>query len=476
MDVQGLPVVAIVGRPNVGKSTLFNGLTRTRDALVADMPGVTRDRIYGRATLHDHPAILIDTGGLEAAADEIGTGRERQTRLAVEESDFIIFLTDARAGLLPADFEIASWLRTLDKPVVHAINKTDGLDEDIVQAESLALGLQPYCLIAASHRRGLERLAEVLVENLPLRVDEHPSNDEDEDEDAIALALIGRPNTGKSTLLNRFMGEERALATPLAGTTRDPVRATVERDGHRFSLVDTAGIRRRRGSQEGVERFSTIKALQAMEQARVVVLMMDASEGVTDQDARLAGHVLRAGRAMVLALNKWDGLDEAQRKQVLVDAGERLQFARHVPVVTLSALHGSGLGELVDAVAHVFECATTDHPTPALTRVLRSAVEAHPPPGGKGGSAKLRYAHAGGLFPTRIIIHGNRTSSLAAQYHRYLVNTFRKGFDLTGVSVNLIFKDSANPYAGRKNKLTPRQLQKRKRLRKFVRKSAKRSR
>ena len=472
MDASGLPVVAIVGRPNVGKSTLFNGLTRTRDALVADMPGVTRDRIYGRAVLDGQPVILIDTGGLEAAVDDIGSGRERQTRLAVDESDLIVFLTDARAGLLPADFEIASWLRTLDKPVIHAINKTDGLDEDIVQAESLALGLQPYCLIAASHRRGLERLAETLTEHLPVL----PQGGAHEDDDAIALALIGRPNTGKSTLLNRFIGEERALATPLAGTTRDPVRATVERDGHRFSLVDTAGIRRRRGSHEGLERFSTIKAMQAMEQARVVVLMTDASEGVTDQDARLAGHVVQAGRAMVLALNKWDGLNEAQRKQVLVEAGERLQFARHVPVVTLSALHGSGLGELVDAVAHVFRCATTDHPTPVLTRVLRAAVEAHPPPGGKGSSAKLRYAHAGGLFPTRIVIHGNRTSNLSAQYRRYLINAFRKGFDLTGVSVDLVFKDSDNPYAGRKNKLTPRQLQKRKRLRKFVRKSAKRGR
>ncbi|HMA98000.1 MAG TPA: ribosome biogenesis GTPase Der [Wenzhouxiangella sp.] len=470
MSDQGLPVVAIVGRPNVGKSTLFNGLTRTRDALVADMPGVTRDRIYGRAVLDGRSTLLIDTGGLESARDDIGTGRERQTRLAVDESDLVIFLTDARAGLLPADYEIAAWLRTLNKPLVHAVNKVDGLDEDVVQAESLSVGLQRYCLIAASHRRGLERLASTVAELLPEA--RPPASNAPENE--IALALIGRPNTGKSTLLNRFLGEERALATPLAGTTRDPVRARVERDGQAFSLVDTAGIRRRRGSHEGLERFSTIKAMQAMEQASVAVLMMDASEGVTDQDARLAGHVVEAGRGLILALNKWDGLNEPQRKQLLVDVGERLQFARHAPVVTLSALHGSGLGELIDAVSHVHRCARTDFPTPALTRVLRSAVEAHPPPGGKTGSAKLRYAHAGGLFPTRIVIHGNRTAHLPAQYRRYLINAFRRAFDLTGVAIHLIFKDSDNPYAGRRNKLTPRQLQKRKRLRSFVRKSARR--
>ncbi|MFW6340576.1 MAG: ribosome biogenesis GTPase Der [Wenzhouxiangella sp.] len=447
MSARRLPVVAIVGRPNVGKSTLFNGLTRTRDALVADLPGVTRDRIYGRAELHGRAALLIDTGGLEAAQDEVGTGRERQTRLAVDEADLVVFLTDARAGLMPADFEIAAWLRTLDKPVVHAINKTDGLDEDLVLAENLSLGLAPYCLIAASHRRGLERLAGAIEAMLP-ETEQEPGDGE---RTGIDLALIGRPNTGKSTLLNRFLGEERALATPQAGTTRDPVRARVERDGEVFHLVDTAGIRRRRGSHEGIERFSTIKALQAMEQARVVVLMMDATEGVTDQDARLAGHVIEAGRGLVLALNKWDGLNESRRRQVLVTVAERLQFARHAPVVTLSALHGSGLGELVNAILRVYRCATSELPTPLLTRTLRSAAEAHGPPGGKSGAAKLRYAHAGGLFPTRIIIHGNRTAQLPDQYRRYLVNAFRRTFDLTGVTVDLVFKDSDNPYAGRRN-------------------------
>lgn len=470
MSTGGLPVVAIVGRPNVGKSTLFNALTRTRDALVADVPGVTRDRIYGRATLPTGPVLLIDTGGLEAADDAVGAGRERQTRLAVAEADLIVLLSDARAGIVPADAEIAAWLRTLNKPVVHAVNKTDGLDEDAVLGESLTLGVQPYCLISASHRRGLDQLAETVSELLP----EPGEAVVGEPTDGIQLALIGRPNTGKSTLLNRFVGEERSLATPVAGTTRDPIHARVERDGRTFHLVDTAGMRRRPGSHEGIERFSTIKAMQAMERARVVVLMMDSTEGVTDQDARLAGHVIEAGRGLVLALNKWDGLSESQRKEILIDVGERLQFARHAPVVTLSALHGSGLGELVDAVVHVHRRASTDLPTPLLTRTLRAAVEAHPPPGGKGGAAKLRYAHAGGLFPTRIVIHGNRTARLPTQYRRYLVNAFRRAFDLTGVAVGLVFKDSENPYAGRRNTLTPRQLQKRKRLRTFTRKAKRR--
>lgn len=465
MNGGGLPVVAIVGRPNVGKSTLFNALTRTRDALVADLPGVTRDRIYGRATLQDSAVLLIDTGGLEAAVDDVGSGRERQTRLAVEEADLVILVTDARAGIVPADREIADWLRTRDKPLVHAINKSDGMDPDAVLGESLVLGLDPYCLIAASHRRGLDGLAEAVVELLPEPADAtRPAA-----EDAIDLALIGRPNTGKSTLLNRLLGEERALATPVAGTTRDPVHARIRRDDQIFHLVDTAGIRRRRGSHEGLERFSTIKALQAMEQARIVVLMIDCSEGITEQDARLAGHVIEAGRGLVLALNKWDGLDENRRRTLLQDAGEQLQFARHAPVVTLSALHGSGIRQLISAVIHVYRCATAEWSTPALTRILRAAVEAHPPPGGKGGSAKLRYAHAGGSFPTRIIIHGSRTRHLSAQYRRYLVNRLRDAFDLTGVAVQLVFKDGDNPYAGRRNVLTPRQVQKRKRLQKFTR-------
>lgn len=460
-----LPVLAIVGRPNVGKSTLFNALTRTRDALVADMPGVTRDRIYGRAEIADRRVLLIDTGGLEAAEDDVGAGRERQTRQAIDESDVVIFLTDARDGMTPSDREIGAWLRASGKPLVHAINKTDGLDANAVMAESLALGIEPYCLISSSHRRGLDQLGRAVAELMP---------DEESDasltsEAGIHLALIGRPNTGKSTLLNRLVGYERALATPIAGTTRDPIRARVERDDAVFHLVDTAGIRRRRGSHEGIERFSTIKALQAMEQAQIVVLMIDAVEGITEQDARLAGHVIEAGRGLVLVLNKWDGLSEAARRALLKDAADQLVFALFAPVVTLSALHGSGLGELTDAVKHVHRCASAELSTPALTRSLRQAVEKHAPPGGKKATPKLRYAHSGGMFPTRIVIHGSRTKQVAEQYRRYLINCFRRDFDLTGVPLKLVFRESDNPYAGRRNPLTPRQIQKRQRLKRHVR-------
>ena len=464
MTGSGLPVVAIVGRPNVGKSTLFNALTRTRDALVADMPGVTRDRIYGRAEVAGQRLILIDTGGLEAAGDEIERGRERQTRMAIDESDAVILLTDARSGIVPADLEITGWLRALGKPIIHAINKSDGLDADAVLAENLELGVSPYCLISSSHRRGLDQLGQAVVDSLPEPVAAGATFSGE----GIHLALIGRPNAGKSTLLNRFLGYERALATPVPGTTRDPIHAEVERDGQRFHLVDTAGIRRRRGSHEGIERFSTIKALQAMEQAQVVVLMMDAVEGITDQDARLAGHVVEAGRGLVLALNKWDGLSEKERQALLQAASDRLYFALFAPVVTLSALHGSGLGELIDAVTHVHRCAVVELPTPKLTRALRAAVEAHAPPGGKQATPKLRYAHAGGVFPTRIVIHGSRTRQVSEQYQRYLINSFRRAFDLTGVSISLVFRESDNPYAGRRNPLTPRQIQKRRRLKKFT--------
>jgi len=469
-DVGRLPVLAIVGRPNVGKSTLFNALTQTRDALVADMPGVTRDRIYGRAVLGGRAVLLIDTGGLESAADDIGSGRERQTRMAIEESDAVIFLTDARDGMTPSDRDIGAWLRATGKPLIHAVNKTDGLDMDAVLGENLALGIEPYCFISSSHRRGLDVLGRLAAELMPPLTDAPPLL-----EDGIHLALIGRPNAGKSTLLNRMLGYERALATPIPGTTRDPIRARVERDGAVFHLVDTAGIRRRRGSHEGIERFSTIKALQAMEQAQIVVLLMDAIEGITEQDARLAGHVVEAGRGLVLVLNKWDGLSEAKRRELLKAAADQLNFALFAPVVTLSALHGSGLAELISAVKHVHACASADLSTPNLTRSLRRAVENHAPPGGKKATPKLRYAHSGGMFPTRIVIHGSRTKQVAEQYRRYLVNSFRREFDLTGVPVKLVFRESENPYAGRRNPLSPRQIQKRQRLQRHVRRRKGRS-
>ncbi len=462
--MSAVPVVAIVGRPNVGKSTLFNALTGRRDALVADIPGVTRDRIYGRAEMDSRTLILVDTGGLDDAGDDVELGAQAQTRIAIDEADLIVFLTDARAGIVPMDHEIARQLRQLGKRVIHAVNKTDGLDADMALAEASELGLGKAIAMAASHRRGLESLRQAVLNQLP-----DDGSSALPDKDGLRLALIGRPNAGKSTLLNRLLGEERALATPIAGTTRDPIHATVERDGVTYHLIDTAGIRRRRGSHQGVERFSTIKALQSVEQARIVCLVCDAVEGVTDQDARLAGHVIEAGRGLVIGLNKWDAINAEQRRKLLVEVAERLDFARFAPVATISALHGSGLGELTDAVEHVYAAATQSLSTGALTRTLIDAVQAHPPPAVQRKTPKLRYAHSGGQFPTRIIIHGSRTSGLPESYRRYLINSFRKRFELTGVPVHLIFREGENPYAGRRNPLSPRQLQKRRRLRQFAR-------
>lgn len=461
--MSSVPVVAIVGRPNVGKSTLFNALTRTRDALVADTPGVTRDRIYGRASLDGRTVILVDTGGLDQVGDEIESGAQVQTHLAIDEADIVLMLTDAQSGIVPGEHEIASDLRHRGKSVLHVVNKTDGLDADMALAEAAELGLGEILTIAASHRRGLEQLSQALVERLP----EGPASGIPDD-DGLRLALIGRPNAGKSTLLNRLLGEERALATPVAGTTRDPIHATVERDGVRYHLIDTAGIRRRRGSHEGVERFSTIKALQSIEQARIVCLICDALEGITEQDARLAGHVIDAGRGLVVVINKWDAIDKDRRRAVLVEVAERLDFARFAPVVTVSALHGSGLGELTDAIEHVQEAGEQAFSTSALTRVLRDAAAAHPPPSVQRRMPKLRYAHSGGHFPTRIVIHGTRCRGMPDQYQRYLINYFRKHFRLTGIPVRLVFREGENPYAGRRNPLTPRQVQKRRRLKQFV--------
>jgi len=457
-----LPVVAIVGRPNVGKSTLFNALTRTRDALVADQPGVTRDRIYGRARTGGRDVIVIDTGGLDPDPDPLLRQAGRQTRMALDEADVAVFVVDGRGPEVAGDHEIVELLRAKGKPVLVAVNKTDGVDADIALAEFAGFGIGEAVAIAAVHRRGLERLGEALAGLLP----QPGPAPEPASHDTIHLALIGRPNVGKSTLLNRLAGDERAVTADRPGTTRDPVRAGIERDGRHYRLVDTAGMRRRRQRDAEVESLSTLKAMQAMQRADVVCLLADAVEGVTDQDARLAGHVVEAGRGLVVVLNKWDGLDERRRRACLEEAGDRLRFVNWAPVVILSALHGSGLAELFDAVETVHDAACRALSSGRLSRVLATATEAHAPPVVQRFAAKLRYAHPGGNFPTRIVIHGNRTAHLPEAYRRYLVNRFREAFDLTGVPVRLVFRDTENPYAGRRNKLTPRQIKRRQRLRK----------
>jgi len=457
-----LPVVVIAGRPNVGKSTLFNALTRTRDALVADQPGVTRDRIYGRATLAGRASVVVDTGGLDPDPDVLVRGVGRQTRLALDQADVVVFVVDGRGAMTSEDIEIADRLRQLGKPVVVAINKIDGIDADGAIAEFAPLALSGLVAIAAAHRRGLEQLSEAVAEALPPIAQDLESPGMG---DRIRLALIGRPNVGKSTLMNRLLGDERAVTADLPGTTRDPVADDLERDGRRYRLVDTAGIRRRRTRQETVESLSTLKAMQAMADAEVVCLLVDAREGLTEQDARLAGHVAEAGRGLVVVLNKWDGLSESDRNACLEDAGERLRFVAWAPVVILSALHGSGIAELFDAIETVYDAACSSLPSGRLNRVLERAVAAHAPPVVHRFAAKLRYAHAGGNFPTRIVIHGNRTEHVPPAYQRFLANRFREEFDLVGVPIRLVFRDSENPYAGRRNKLTPRQIKRRKRVR-----------
>jgi GTP-binding protein len=460
-----LPVVAIVGRPNVGKSTLFNALTRTRDALVADIPGVTRDRQYGISRVGATPCLLVDTGGLVSNAEGIDYLTAQQVHQAINESELVLFIVSARDGLMAEDAEIAALLRRSSRKVVMVANKIDGLDEDTAMADFASLGMGDLLPIAATHRRGLESMMKVVDRHLPVLPE---TDDEGADADRMRLAIVGRPNVGKSTLVNRLLGEERVLAFDQPGTTRDTISVPLERDGQLYELIDTAGVRRRSRISDVVEKFSTIKALQAIDRAHVVILMLDASEGLTDQDTTLLGHVLTQGRALVIALNKWDGLDADHRKRVRSELDRKLTYVNWAQRVTISALHGSGIQELINAVQVAWKSALKDFSTPELTRVLKAAFDAHQPPMKQGRTAKLRYAHAGGKLPPRIVIHGSRTDTVPDGYRRYLVNRFIKHFKLKGTPVFLSFRDSDNPYKDRKNILSRRQLDKRKRLKKFT--------
>jgi len=463
-----LPVIAIVGRPNVGKSTLFNALTRTRDALVADMPGVTRDRQYGISREGPTPCVLVDTGGLVGNAEGIDYLTARQVHQAIDECQLVFFVVSSRDGLTAADRETAEVLRRADRPVMLVANKIDGLDEETALMEFSDLGMGEPVPLSAEHRRGVSDLMDLAAERLPVPDESEPDTEED-DHSTLRLAIIGRPNVGKSTLVNRLVGEERVLAYDQPGTTRDTISVRLERDDQVYELIDTAGVRRRSRVSEAVEKFSTIKALQAIERAHVVVLMLDANEGLTDQDTTLIGHVLQQGRAMVIAINKWDGLDAEHRNQVKNELDRRLTYATWARRVTLSALHGSGIQELLDAVQQAFRSATMELPTSQLSRVLERAFEAHQPPMKQGKTAKLRYAHSGGKMPPRIIIHGNRTSTIPESYTRYLANQFIRHFKLKGTPIQIEYRDSDNPYKDKKNVLSQRQLAKRRRLKKFVR-------
>jgi len=456
-----LPVVALVGRPNVGKSTLFNVLTRSRDALVADMPGVTRDRHYGICRLGDRPFVVVDTGGLSGVEETLDVLTAKQVRLAIEEAQVLVFVVDARDGLLAQDHAILGELRRSGKPIVAVVNKTDGLDIATAMAEFSVFGLQATLPLSAAHNRGTDDLVGAISPLLPADEGEDAAP---EDDDSIRVAIVGRPNAGKSTLINRLLGEDRLIVSEVAGTTRDPIRVPLERDGRRYTLIDTAGVRRKARVEEAVEKFSVIKTLQSMAAAQVVVVMIDARENLADQDLTLIGHAIDEGRALVIAVNKWDGMDAYQREQCQRALERRLVFADWAKTVFISALHGSGLRELMRAIVRAHAGATRELGSSELTRALEKAYESYQPPLVRGHAPKLRFAHPGGSNPPTIVIHGSRTKHIAPAYRRYLEGFFRRRFKLDGTPVRIEFRDGENPFAGKKNVLTEGQMRKRQRM------------
>ena len=464
-----LPVIAIIGRPNVGKSTLFNRLTRSRDALVADYPGLTRDRQYGFGKLGPLPYLAIDTGGVAGGEVGINELMVEQTVRALQEADVAIVMVDGRSGLTSADEHVAKLARKHSKKTWLAVNKAEGLDADIASVEFHGLGLGEPVAISAAHGDYVTALMDkVLAPFVEMGDDDSTESEKAEDDKALRIAVIGRPNVGKSTLINRLIGEDRLVVYDQPGTTRDSVAVPFERDGRKYLLIDTAGVRRKSKVHEIVEKFSIIKALQAMERAQVVIALLDAHDGVTEQDVSLMGLAVERGRALVVVTNKWDGLTHNQKRHIKDELDRRLPFLDFAERMTISALHGTAVGDLLPAAERAYRAATRDLSTTDLNRELENAVTAHAPPLVRGRRIRLRYAHQGGRNPPVIIIHGNQTEKLPEAYRRYLINRFRKAFRLQGTPVRIWFKTSDNPFKGRRNKLTPRQLQKRKRLMKHA--------
>jgi GTP-binding protein len=439
-----LPVIALVGRPNVGKSTLFNVLTGTRDAIVADVPGVTRDRQYGFGRVGPIPYVAIDTGGLVENPTGIETQMRVQTERAIEEADRFVFIADARSGLTHQDQFVARELRRAGKPVFLAVNKAESLDPAVVSAEFHALALgEPFC-ISATHGQGTDELMARVLEGLePAEVDDPTKST------AIRIAVIGRPNVGKSTLVNRLLGQERVITSDVAGTTRDSILVPFQRDGHDFLLIDTAGVRRRSKVEDVIERVSVAKTLQAIEHAHVVIHVVDAHEQVGEQDASVLGLALQRGRAVIIAVNKWDHIPMEQRDEIRRQMELKLDFVPFAPVHFISARHGTGVGVLVGDVIHAYESAMREMRTQELTRALENAMTAHQPPLVHGRRIKLRYAHQGGRNPPRIVIHGNQTVHVPDAYARYLSNVFRKTFDLFATPVSVEFRSDKNPFTER---------------------------
>ncbi|MHA6494227.1 ribosome biogenesis GTPase Der [Pseudomonas borbori] len=474
-----VPVIALVGRPNVGKSTLFNRLTKSRDAIVGDLSGLTRDRQYGEAKWQGRTYIVIDTGGISGDEEGIDAKMAEQSLQAIEEADAVLFLVDARAGLSASDQMIGEHLRRRNKRSFLVINKVDNIDADLARAEFASMGMGESLAIAGAHGRGITQMLEAVLGSFPKDATEPEEGEEEEivlegqeakripgpsEKDGIKLAIIGRPNVGKSTLVNRMLGEDRVIVYDQPGTTRDSIYIPFERDDEKYTLIDTAGVRRRGKIFEAVEKFSVVKTLQAIQDSNVVVFVMDAREGVVDHDLNLLGFVLESGRALVIALNKWDGMEPSERDYVKVELQRRLFFVDFADIHFISALHGTGVGNLYKSVQASFKSAITRWPTNRLTTILEDAVSDHAPPMVNNRRIKLRYAHLGGANPPLIVIHGNQVEAVPKSYVRYLENTYRRVLKLVGTPIRIEFKGGENPYEGNKNTLTDRQVNKKRRL------------
>ncbi len=467
-----VPVIALVGRPNVGKSTLFNRLTKSRDAIVADVAGLTRDRQYGEARWQGKPYILIDTGGITGEESGIDMEMAGQSLQAIEEADAVLFLVDSQAGRTPGDELIAEHLRKRNKHTYLIANKIDGSDPDSILGEFSALGLGAPIGIAASHGRNINPMLEQVMgeHGISALMAERAVDGEDAEGRRIVeaigtkIAVIGRPNVGKSTLVNRMLGEDRVIVFDQAGTTRDSIYIPYERHEKPYTLIDTAGVRRRGKVFEAVEKFSVVKTLQAIQDANVVIFVVDARDGIVDQDLHLLGFALEAGRALVIAVNKWDGMDEREKDYVKIELKRRLFFAEFADLHFISALHGSGVGLLYKSVDKAYASAMTKVPTNRMTQILEDAVSEHQPPMVNGRRIKMRYAHLGGSNPPIIIVHGNQLEKVPGSYTRYLENTFRKVLKLSGTPIRVEYKSGENPYEDRKNTLTDRQVNKKRRL------------
>lgn len=457
--------IALVGRPNVGKSTFFNYLTRTKDALVADFPGLTRDRQYGEVNFNNTSFIIIDTGGIGVEDVAVDALMSQQTRLAIEEVNIVFFIVDAKEGLNPLDLDIAKYLRKTGKDIYLILNKIDGQNYNVISSDFHKLGFSHTFGISASHGLGVKELLNHIIEILP-------SDKEEEliDEDAIKVAFIGRPNVGKSTLINSILKEDRLVVYDLPGTTRDSIFIPFCRSNTQYVLIDTAGVRKKSRIKEKVETFSIIKTLQAISNANVCILVIDALEGITDQDLHLLGFIIDSGKSLVIALNKWEVLDEDERQSVKMELGRRLSFVPFVDIKFISAKLGKGINGLFKEINTVYNCALISVSTSKLTNLLESFLKKNPPPLVKGRRIKLRYAHLGGQNPPLIIIHGNQTESIPESYKKYLINSFIKELKLKGTPLKIVFKTSENPYKDKKNILTPRQIKQKKRLMKHVKK------